>query len=56
VSLFHLTETSAGQALVGDDDGKGSLHELSADEVMVLLSTEIARAASVRQKVSDFHG
>jgi acyl carrier protein len=32
------------------------LHELSADEVMVLLSTEIARAASVRQKVSDFHG
>jgi acyl transferase domain-containing protein len=56
LSLFHLTETSAGQALVGDDDGKGSLHELSADEVMVLLSTEIARAASVRQKVSDFHG
>ena len=25
LSLFHLTETSAGQALVGGDDGKGSL-------------------------------
>jgi hypothetical protein len=25
MSLFHLTETSAGQALVGGDDGKGSI-------------------------------
>jgi len=24
LSLFHLTETSAAQALVGGDDGKGS--------------------------------